>query len=85
MTAAICFACGGFKVGAWAVCPACGAKPKTDDDLVFSLALTDHYLPPEGLEHLWQQAMAGQPSDIDEPLCELLLQGIREERQRKPW
>ena len=49
MTVAICFACGEFKVGAFTPCPTCGAEPASDEELAHSLALTDHYLTPEGL------------------------------------
>jgi hypothetical protein len=87
MTVAICFACGEFKVGAFTPCPACGAEPQTDDDLAYSLALTDHYLTPEGLAQVQQQA-AGQPINIDPDFSAQLLQGLRKEREakpRRPW
>ena len=85
MTVAICFACGEFKLGAFTPCPACGTEPQTDEDLAHSLALTDHYLTPEGLEQVQQQAVAGQPIEIDGQFYEALLQTLREERLRKPW
>ena len=88
MTVAICFACGEFKVGAFTTCPACGAEPKTDEELAHSLAFTDHYLTPEGLAQVQQQAAAGQPVHIDPAFHEQLLQTFREERAAKanrPW
>jgi len=88
MTVAICFACGEFKTGAFTPCPACGAAPQTDADLAHSLALTDHYLTPEELAQVQQQALAGQPVSIDADFYALLLQNFREEREakaRRPW
>lgn len=83
MTVAICFACGEFKLGAFTACTACGAEPQTDEDLAHSLALTDHYITPESLAQVQQQALAGQPVSIDPDFCELLLQNFREERAAK--
>jgi hypothetical protein len=88
MTIALCFACGDYKVGAFTPCSACGTAPQTDEDLAHSLALTDHYLTPEGLAQVQQQARAGQPVNIDPDFYEQLLQGLREERAAKtsrPW
>jgi len=88
MTVAVCFACGEFKVGAFTPCLACGAEPTTDNDLAQSLALTDHYLTPEGLAQVQQQAAAGQPINIDPDFYESLLKSFQEERAAKanrPW
>ena len=38
-----------MKFGAFVECSACHAMPESDDDLVLSIALTDHYLPAEAL------------------------------------
>lgn len=43
MTQAVCFKCGAIKFGAFCPCPACNATPEAEDDLVISLAMTDHY------------------------------------------
>lgn len=43
MTLAICLYCGASKFGAFTPCTGCGVRPASDDDLVVSLALTDHY------------------------------------------
>lgn len=43
MTQAVCFKCGEMKHGAFTDCPHCGGRPVTDDELVLSLAMTDHY------------------------------------------
>ncbi|GAB3637353.1 hypothetical protein GCM10027422_29430 [Hymenobacter arcticus] len=88
MTIAICFVCGEFKIGAFTPCPACGTEPQTDDDLAHSLALTDHYLTPEGLAQVQQRAANGQPVNIDPDFYELLLKSLQDERTaraNRPW
>ena len=42
MTAAVCFKCGVSKVGAFTPCSACGATPRLEGELEFSLALCEH-------------------------------------------
>ena len=88
MTIAICFACGEFKVGAFTLCPACGAEPGTDENQARSLAFTDHYLPPEGLEQVRQCVVAGAPVAINPDFYGQLLHTIRADRQARasrPW
>jgi len=88
MTVAICFACGEFKVGAFTPCPICSGAPVTVEEEAQSLALTDHYLTPEALEQVQQQAAAGQPVNIDADFYEQLLQTLRDERTvraNRPW
>ena len=43
MTKAVCFRCGDIKFGAFNPCGACGETPRNDEDLILSLAMTDHY------------------------------------------
>ena len=43
MTQAVCFKCGEIKFGAFVLCPHCNARPSADEELVLSLAMTDHY------------------------------------------
>ena len=61
MTIASCFACGEFKVGAFTPCPACGNAPATLEQETQSLALTDHYLAPEELEHVQSPLLMRRP------------------------
>lgn len=42
MTKAVCFKCGGQKTGAFTACSACGATPRLESELSFSLALCEH-------------------------------------------
>ena len=51
MTKAICWKCGEFKSGSVAPCPNCNADPETEDDLLKSLFLTDHYHDEDGLKN----------------------------------
>ena len=37
------FKCGEIKFGAFVLCPHCNARPSADEELVLSLAMTDHY------------------------------------------
>lgn len=85
MTLAVCFICGASKIGAWTPCPVCGANPATDEEMATSLALTDHYLTPEGLAQVQQRIAAGQPLDIPADFYAQLLQTIQAERLRPPW
>ncbi|MBM3543854.1 MAG: hypothetical protein FJX44_05030 [Alphaproteobacteria bacterium] len=43
MTVALCAKCGAKKFGSFTRCPECGFVPQTEDDFVYSLALSDHY------------------------------------------
>jgi len=61
MTAAVCFRCGKIKFGAFVPCPKCGAEPRSEDDLVLSLAMTDHYFGPEDLEAMGRRVAEGDP------------------------
>ena len=43
MTKAVCIKCGALKPGALGRCPQCGHIPRTEDDLINSLALSDRH------------------------------------------
>jgi hypothetical protein len=60
MTVAVCFKCGEIKFGAFSPCQSCGAEPKSDDDLVLSLAMTDHYHERPALQELGQKIKKGE-------------------------
>lgn len=76
MTVAICFNCGKFKFGAWAECNHCGKTPKSDDDIVLSLVMTDHYYDEGSLEHLGGQIAKGMNIILDEDMKKDLLEEI---------
>lgn len=52
MTMAVCFNCGEIKFGAFCLCDKCGQGPKTEDDRIISMAMTDHYFDKAGLEQI---------------------------------
>ena len=58
MTVAVCFNCGSFKFGAFTSCKKCGALPESDDDLAFSMMLTDHFETEEDLASIGQKIEA---------------------------
>jgi len=61
MTVAVCVKCGAIKHGAFNPCRSCGERPASEDDLVYSLVLTDHYFPVETLQGISGSMLAGKP------------------------
>lgn len=60
MTQAVCFKCGEMKHGAFTDCPHCGGRPVTDDELVLSLAMTDHYFDLATMKQMGAQAQSSR-------------------------
>ena len=97
MTTAICYKCGEFKFGAMLPCQACGATPTTDDDLVLSVTMTDHYFDKKGLIEIGQKIKNGEnielPPSQKEEMIRMLnqmrrpneLDNERQQSERKPW
>ena len=52
MTKAVCFRCGHLKFGSFLPCDQCQAKPQTDEELIASLAMTEHYFDQATLESM---------------------------------
>ncbi len=77
MTTAVCYKCGAMKLGAWTPCEKCGSTPITEDDLVISMALSDHHLDMETLTRLGKHVAAGLPVEIDEPSRNNILRMLR--------
>ena len=78
MTIAICFNCGEFKHGAWTVCQKCGTTPKDDDELVKSLAMTDHYFDNNSLREMGRTIATGEEINIDPESRKQLLSQIHD-------
>jgi hypothetical protein len=76
MTVAICIECGSKKHGAFSPCTACGARPLSEDDLVCSLALTDHYSSLEVLEEISASMLVGNPRPLLSPEQDEKFRGI---------
>jgi len=66
MTMAVCFKCGELKFGAFAPCQSCGVTPSSDDDLVFSIAMTDHYHSVADLKEMGQRIQDGHPPELSD-------------------
>ena len=77
MTTAVCYKCGAMKIGAWTPCEKCGSTPKTEEDLVLSMALSDHHLDTVTLNRLGQNIAHGLPVEVDEPSRNNILRMIR--------
>ena len=64
MTTAVCFKCGEQKFGAFTPCGICKQIPRTDDELVLSIAMTDHYFSVENLMQMGQRIKEGKPPEL---------------------
>jgi hypothetical protein len=81
MTEAVCFKCGVLKWGAFNLCKNCGARPTSDDDLMVSLACTDHYFERSKLEEIGQAIKAGHAPELDPATREKLIPEIGEAKR----
>ena len=81
MTKAVCFRCGGLKLGAFSNCESCGARPLSDNDLMLSLAFTDHYLDDARLQQVGRAVAAGRPPQLDQVTKEKLLPAVAEAKR----
>lgn len=59
LTVAVCVKCGSIKYGAFNPCQACGVRPKTETDIAYSLALTDHYFKVDVLHEISADMRSG--------------------------
>lgn len=66
MTQAVCFHCGDLKWGAFNGCENCGSRPKSDDELMLSIMLTDHNFTAEKLALFGAGIRAGKTPQIPE-------------------
>ena len=64
MTQAVCFKCGDIKWCAFNPCEKCGARPKSDDELMLSLAFTDHYFDLAKLQQIGRDIEADKPPQL---------------------
>jgi len=73
MTQAVCIHCGSIKFGAFVQCPECGFQP-SGDELMTSMALTDHYYSLDELKRMGktiadgEQLVLGSLSPIDQAI-----------------
>jgi len=78
VTEAICWKCGESKFGGFAECPQCEAVPSGEDDLMFSLFLTDHYLSKETMMEYQQRIRNGANLVLDDETRNLLRPSVVE-------
>lgn len=72
----ICFNCGEFKLFAFNVCRLCKVAPETDDELVLSLALTDHYFDLKILKIMGKDIQNGLPLKLERKTKENLISDL---------
>ena len=70
------FKCGEMKHGAFTDCPHCGGRPVTDDELVLSLAMTDHYFDLATMKQMGASVAVGKPPHLDEKSRQDLLKQL---------
>ncbi|MBI4828542.1 MAG: hypothetical protein HY804_07000 [Nitrospinae bacterium] len=80
MTIAICRKCGEEKFGSFNPCPECGFFPRTDDDLAWSLAVSDRHFSKETLDEIATAVKAGDNPHLEPETMAKMLQAIRD-----PW
>lgn len=78
MTQAVCFNCGAIKWGAFSNCENCGSRPKSDDELMVSLALTDHYFDLAKLHQIGRDVAGGKAPQLDQATKEGLRPAIEQ-------
>ena len=77
MTTAVCFNCGEIKFGAFTPCEKCKIIPKNEDDLVLSLAMTDHYFDISTLEQVAETIRSGERLNLEPQTYKALAQLVR--------
>ena len=78
MTDAVCFKCGALKFGSFTQCPECAAVPRSEDELVISLAMTSHFLDRDALRNIGVSIrQRGEVPSLDNKTREVLLESVR--------
>jgi hypothetical protein len=67
-----------MKHGAFNRCENCGGLPRTDNELMLSLAFTDHYFQPDRLEQIGRDVKAGKTPQLAQSLKDKLAPAINE-------
>src|SRR6516225_5328548 len=81
MTHAVCFKCGEIKWGAFNGCRQCQAMPRADDELMLSLAFTDHHFEPDKLQQISQSIKDGITPQLTDAWKEHLGPAIEEAKR----
>lgn len=77
MTVAVCFKCGAIKFGAFLPCKGCGARPRSDDEVVVSVWMSDHHFSRAELDRMGAELAAGRPPVIGDRTKAELLEGLK--------
>lgn len=77
MTQAICFKCGATKHGAFTLCKSCQTRPLSEDDLIKSLALTDHHLSKFSLDQAGKLIQDSQLLEFEPEQLEILRSEVK--------
>ena len=85
MTMAVCFRCGGLKFGAFTACPACMHRPRNDDELAQSLALSDHNLDSDALDRMSERIRSGESVPVDPTLRLQMFRALDGEPGVRGW
>ena len=76
MTTAVCFKCGEIKFGAFIVCTGCKSEPITEDELVLSLVMTDHYFGINALRNMSYDIKSGKELILSNETMDYLSESI---------
>jgi hypothetical protein len=82
MTQAICIFCGTSKFGGFTECEKCHEQPKTDDELVLSLTLTDWNCTDEQLVQYGEVIASGGEVILPDDFKAEMLDGLK--RRKTP-
>jgi hypothetical protein len=77
MTFAVCYCCGNEKHGAFSICSNCGRKPQLEEDIVMSLAMTDHYFMREDIKRMGLRLRSGRSIELNEDAKEKFRETFR--------
>ena len=77
MTIAICMHCGEEKWGAFNPCDKCGFHPNTEDEMVWAICVSDHYLKRETLLEIGEKVKTGDVPMIDPETHQRMLEQLR--------
>ena len=82
MTKSVCFRCGRIKWGSFTRCEHCGTAPASDDELLQSLVLSDHYYESSQLDQFSLKITKGVKITIAQSVADQLLPAIQKMKPR---
>ena len=81
MTWALCFKCGDIKHGAFSRCERCDTLPRSDDELMRSLAFSDHYFSAATLGQIGQSIKEGRVPELPKEIRNKLRPAVAEAKR----